>query len=602
MSMAMCWRVVRAVVAAGLIALPPILAAAAGVAVSGTVDAPDFFPDVAESPDGGRLVAAWITDEANLNRDVRVATSTDGGATWSSEVTLYQAARGMYLQPVRIIYDTTGTVHLVFMAGLGDGRTIYHRLLPPGGDPTRPDDWRAGPVICRPCISPDLAVDSDGRVYVLYEATTGQRRLGIRRSGGPSGAWGPERAIVVGDSLRGALAVTPDGRIHVAYHTVSNRIASYARYTSYDDFRYEAGAYLGSGAAEAPDIAAGLDGRVHIAYESKDQPIYRAIEGDGVGEPVALSGTLSGPQNVTITVDGDGRPYVSWSTANLREVHLAWQTGGGWGRPGRISAPGVVARYQEFGHSHRGTVYLAFVEGNVARVAGLSGAVPAAPADAAPAPPSSPDLTPPTSRQPAPPEPIPDRPYFPETGHFLAGGFRTFWEQNGRLPIFGLPLTVEFDEPNPETGQWRVVQYLERQRFEYHPEQAGTPYETMLGRLGAADARARGLFEEPAFTPRPGPEWEGDCEFFAETGHHLCAGFRAYWRSIGLELGDEGVSTRESVALFGFPISEEYSDPETGLTVQHFERVRLEFHGGEAPEYQVQVTRLGAQLLAERGW
>src|SRR5207244_9299315 len=35
-----------------------------------------------------------------------------------------------------------------------------------------------------------------------------------------------------------------------------------------------------------------------------------------------------------------------------------------------------------------------------------------------------------------------------------------------------------------------TVQYFERARFEWHPENAGTPYEVLLGRLGA-DAAAR---------------------------------------------------------------------------------------------------------------
>jgi len=37
------------------------------------------------------------------------------------------------------------------------------------------------------------------------------------------------------------------------------------------------------------------------------------------------------------------------------------------------------------------------------------------------------------------------------------------------------------------------VQYFERERFEYHPESAGTPYEVELGRLGAQVARQRGF-------------------------------------------------------------------------------------------------------------
>jgi hypothetical protein len=44
--------------------------------------------------------------------------------------------------------------------------------------------------------------------------------------------------------------------------------------------------------------------------------------------------------------------------------------------------------------------------------------------------------------------------------------------------MYGLPLTDAFYDGG------RLVQYFERNRFEYHPEQAGTPFEVMLGLLG----------------------------------------------------------------------------------------------------------------------
>src|SRR5436189_115583 len=37
-----------------------------------------------------------------------------------------------------------------------------------------------------------------------------------------------------------------------------------------------------------------------------------------------------------------------------------------------------------------------------------------------------------------------------------------------------------------------VVQYFERNRFEYHPENVGTPYEVLLGQLGTEVARKKG--------------------------------------------------------------------------------------------------------------
>jgi len=54
--------------------------------------------------------------------------------------------------------------------------------------------------------------------------------------------------------------------------------------------------------------------------------------------------------------------------------------------------------------------------------------------------------------------------YFPETGHTLWGEFRSFWEQRGGLRLFGYPLSETVDEAG------RSVQYFERAKFVYYPE------------------------------------------------------------------------------------------------------------------------------------
>lgn len=56
--------------------------------------------------------------------------------------------------------------------------------------------------------------------------------------------------------------------------------------------------------------------------------------------------------------------------------------------------------------------------------------------------------------------------------------------------------------------------------------------------------------------------------FFEETGHWLSGGFYEYWNREGFDNG---------VRNYGFPISEEYTDADTGITVQYFERARFEF-------------------------
>lgn len=76
--------------------------------------------------------------------------------------------------------------------------------------------------------------------------------------------------------------------------------------------------------------------------------------------------------------------------------------------------------------------------------------------------------------------------FFPETGHNLCGTFLVYWQANGGLERFGFPVS----EPMQETlaagdSTWTgTVQYLERRRLEYHPENAGTRYEVLLGLLG----------------------------------------------------------------------------------------------------------------------
>ena len=50
--------------------------------------------------------------------------------------------------------------------------------------------------------------------------------------------------------------------------------------------------------------------------------------------------------------------------------------------------------------------------------------------------------------------------------------------------MFGYPLSEEVQEKNAADGRTYTVQYLERNRLEYHPEYKGTENEVLLGLLG----------------------------------------------------------------------------------------------------------------------
>jgi hypothetical protein len=85
-----------------------------------------------------------------------------------------------------------------------------------------------------------------------------------------------------------------------------------------------------------------------------------------------------------------------------------------------------------------------------------------------------------------------------QTQHTLRDTFLKYWQQNGGLPVFGFPLTEQFMEANQADGKPYLVQYFERNRFELHPEYAGTKYEVLLGLLGAESLKTQpGLANRP---------------------------------------------------------------------------------------------------------
>lgn len=85
---------------------------------------------------------------------------------------------------------------------------------------------------------------------------------------------------------------------------------------------------------------------------------------------------------------------------------------------------------------------------------------------------------------------VPDRRFFPETGHSLASGFKKYWDENNGATQFGFPISEELTENGLN------VQYFERGRLEYHPELPADKRIT-LGRLGEELLEARGWIKPP---------------------------------------------------------------------------------------------------------
>ncbi len=150
----------------------------------------------------------------------------------------------------------------------------------------------------------------------------------------------------------------------------------------------------------------------------------------------------------------------------------------------------------------------------------------------------------------------------PETGQTVEGRFLRAWHERGGLEILGFPMTRPYYRQQAD-GSWLLVQDFERMRFEYHPGNQGTEWE-VLGQL-MGNITAQGRRTEPEFTPLAACETTATSICFPETGHTVSGEFKAFWESRG------------GLITFGYPISSVFV--EDGLTVQYFERARIEDHG-----------------------
>jgi sugar lactone lactonase YvrE len=183
---------------------------------------------------------------------------------------------------------------------------------------------------------------------------------------------------------------------------------------------------------------------------------------------------------------------------------------------------------------------------------------------------------------------------FAETGFCAGGRILEYWEQNGGLAVFGYPLGPQ--EEQTIEGQTLQAQWFERARLELHPEVAA-PYDVQLGRLGVdvLERQSRDWNSFPKSEPRDG------CQFFSETGHNVCGNILAAWYASGVQLdGQSGISYAESLALFGLPLGDEFTEVIEGkeYTVQWFERARFELHPENQPPYNVLLGRLGYEARA----
>ena len=587
---ALAWAVVTAALSFGS---PSIALADNGERVSYTAHA--SLNEMALSPDGSRVYLVWY-DFINAAEqgfgEVYFRYRDAGGwhpALDQPPVNI-SASPDVHSEQPTMAVDTNGGVHIVW--GEGRPRSLQERYLPPGADPANAGAWsgRIGVSQEDDVQNANMAADNAGGVWLVYTTHANDTYDVFARHRSPNGWEGSQNVSRAGGrgAFVGKVAVDPGGIVSVLWW--ERGAIRYAARTG----GWNAPETVAPSATQQTGITVESSGRIHV--------VYTEAGGGGDGDrriAYRTRAAWNAPWSNTEILSETGNmlePRIAWANGRIvatwndrsgapARIYVMQNFGNGWRdrqawtdgfkafSPWIVQGANTVA-YVSFRNADTDQIHFSIYTSNSGQ--------PAPSASPAPTPvPSPAPPLPPTSNPAQPVTPSLGSTFFPETGHNLGGVFRNYWQTNGGLALFGLPLTEEFVETNPDDSKPYTVQYFERARFEYHPENAA-PYTVLLGRLGL-----RQHAQDTPATPILG------ASFFPETGHNLGGSFRTYWQANG------------GLAVFGLPITEEFT--ETGndgkpYTVQYFERNRFEFHPGNAPPYDVLLGLLGRQELVGKGW
>ncbi len=227
-------------------------------------------------------------------------------------------------------------------------------------------------------FSPDIAIDADGNVYVVwYDHTDGEWGIDqeIMYTKHTSAGWSNATVISddetgwnIGDSSFPCIAIDDDGNIHVVWHDTTNGEwgvdveIMYANYTgdNWSNATVISDIYgWNDGNSYSPDIAIDGYGNIHMVWYD-----YTIGEWGGDGEIMYSKYNAAGWSNATvisdiygwndgnsinpsIAVDGDGNAHVVWEDdtngewGTDQEIMYSKHTAAGWSNATVISDDGT---------------------------------------------------------------------------------------------------------------------------------------------------------------------------------------------------------------------------------------------------------------------
>ncbi len=171
-----------------------------------------------------------------------------------------------------------------------------------------------------------------------------------------------------------------------------------------------------------------------------------------------------------------------------------------------------------------------------------------------------------------------DARYFSETGHWVTGDFLRFYERvSDPVQVYGYPITDAFQTGSVPQHPGMLVQYFQKARLEYHPENR-PELQVTISPLGEYAYEKDGPGKVVPTAPLL-----GRCRNIPADGFPVCYDFLTFFDAYG------------GIGQFGYPISRvEYHN---GRMVQYFQKTRFEWHNELPTGEEVTLTYLGKQYF-----
>ncbi|MGQ9582932.1 MAG: hypothetical protein ACUVV6_05385, partial [Thermoplasmatota archaeon] len=335
-------------------------------------------PDVAVGPDGTVWVV-WM-DNRSGDEDIYMATSTDGGSTFSPNTRVDDGPPGTNQSHPSIAISGSGRVAVAWEDTRGGDRDI-RCAFSDGGSSFGPSSRVNTDLSGREQLRPRLAADQGGEFHIVwYDNRSGDFDIYYARSQGASIL--PEiRVDSSGDKRTFQalpdVAVGPDGRVHVVWHDNGSGYFRVQHSYTQDGRTFSVSAMIdpppGAGRDQyQPQLAIGGDGVIHVAWHDwryGDPDIFYANSTNG-----------GASFNAPVRVDDTAREVVSYSPVigvdSLGEVHVAWQDNrtqqGGFGYMFQTIYSRGVHPYQSSGSWESPALDLGEAPARLVRASGVS--------------------------------------------------------------------------------------------------------------------------------------------------------------------------------------------------------------------------------------